>query len=70
MRHYLYIPLLLVIAALSGNALANDECAAEYAGTRAPLPVADAQFLTKTIASIKNKKRQEGGCAHIQRATK
>ncbi len=59
MRQYLYVPLLLVVAALSGNALADDECAAEYAGTRAPLPAADAQFLSKAIASIKHKKRQE-----------
>lgn len=58
-RQYLYVLLPLVIAALSGNAIAGDECEAEYAGTRAPLPAADAQFLTKAIASIKNKKRQE-----------
>ncbi len=58
-RQYLYVPLLLLIAALSGDALADDACEAEYVGRHVALPEADAKFLSNVISFFKNKKRDE-----------
>lgn len=59
MKKYLYVPLLIIVAFLSGNALADDDCEAKYAGSRVNLPEADAKFLSNVISSFKAKKRQE-----------